>query len=332
MTIETAFVNESPTGGYLTDSAYSLGTLIRIGRAGNILGMRWYFPTHGLTFPVQMRLYRYDTESSGTLLASGQFTGGSYGTWNDIMFDTPVQAYAGMIVQVVVNSNPYVSTPGLLTNIPVVNGSLTVLADAPTIPRRNGRYLAGPVIHYPQTSQVDGHCFFTDILFEATPSGNDIEPTPGPLPGAGLYPNSDLVAVAWLKNRAGIGTNVATQLPKDQTTWASDGFVQVTTVAGVPDMYIPMRRPLVQIDCWAVAPNSGRPPWNKAGQLAEKILIALQDHAHTQTLLNQLPDAYYRARVLSAYAVSEPVRVYEDDASWARIRFEVMFHWDCEPS
>ena len=59
-----------------------------------------------------------------------------------------------------------------------------------------------------------------------------------------LRANTDLVAQAWLAGVPGLdGAMVASTLPSDVTGWAVSGFVQVTTVGGSPDAYVPMREP-----------------------------------------------------------------------------------------
>lgn len=143
-----------------------------------------------------------------------------------------------------------------------------------------------------------------------------------------LHPTSDLVAVAWLKALAGLTDGqVSTTLPQDTTTWATAGFVTAATVGGTPDMYVPMARPAVSLDCWAVSPNSGSPPWGKANQLAEIVRAAVYNLAEVTPLLVSLPATYNDARVLSAYLLSEPRRVHDDDASYARYTCDLQLHW-----
>ncbi len=147
-----------------------------------------------------------------------------------------------------------------------------------------------------------------------------------------LRPTTELVAVAWL---AGLFDNpiVSTTLPKpatDQTiSWADTGFVVVSTVGGTPNMYHPMRNPVVSVDCWAVNPHSAKPPWGKANNLAETILAACQDHQNVPRPLT-LPGDFPPARVLSAYALGEPQRVPDDQASYAHYNFPLALHWRAE--
>lgn len=133
-----------------------------------------------------------------------------------------------------------------------------------------------------------------------------------------------LVAQAWLKGV--VGDIVAARLPRDSSTWAASGFVTVTTVGGSNGMYVPLRQPVVAVGCWAVAPESGRPPLGKASQLAERIQAACLDHGATPRLLT-LPGTYPQARVLSAYTTYDPREVPADEASYARIDMGVTFNW-----
>jgi hypothetical protein len=151
-----------------------------------------------------------------------------------------------------------------------------------------------------------------------------------------LRATTDLVAIAWLKDL--VGDIVSTTVPRVPETgippWAATGFVTVHTSSGGANKYVPMRMPIVLIDCWAANPNSVRPPWNKATALAEAIVNGCYDHEGTPRLLT-LPSGYPNARVLSAYTVQEPRRpvvpgageASADLGSWARIILALQMHW-----
>jgi hypothetical protein len=150
-----------------------------------------------------------------------------------------------------------------------------------------------------------------------------VSPWVGPLP-----PTNELVAAAWLAQRVeGLTAGmVATSLPADTSTWADLGFVQVQALpGGVPDLDVPIRRPVFQVDAWAVNPSSAKPPWGKANHLAELIRIAVEGQAYSQPVT--LPDAYTDARVLSAYMVSEPLRMPGDPSGYARFTFDLALDW-----
>lgn len=147
-----------------------------------------------------------------------------------------------------------------------------------------------------------------------------------PLPAGPYLPTSDLVAVAWLK---AVGTlpasGVATTLPSDPTTWADEGFVQAQTITGVADADLPQwRRPLVQVDCWANAGTSNKPPWNKAARLAELVRAATEGPTGRVVTL---PGDYLDARVLSVYLGTEPRRIEDDPAGYARLSLDLHVDW-----
>lgn len=141
------------------------------------------------------------------------------------------------------------------------------------------------------------------------------------------HPTSDLVVVTWLKGLADLGNRVATELPTtDASSWAASGFTQVTTVGGAPSLDYPLANPVVSLDFWAYAPDSGRPPWNKANQVAEIVRRAMLDHTAVQRALT-LPAAYNNARVITCYPTIEPRRVRSDDAQFARFTMDAVFSW-----
>jgi hypothetical protein len=143
-----------------------------------------------------------------------------------------------------------------------------------------------------------------------------------------LRPTSELVAVAWLKGVTGIpSTAVATDLPADNSTWSASGFVQVMSVGGSPNIYVPVAQPVIQVDLWAVNPNSSKPPWGKANQLAESIRMGTLDHANVGRLLTGFPAAYNNARCLTVYPISEPRRIRDDSADFAHYTMDLQFMW-----
>lgn len=140
-------------------------------------------------------------------------------------------------------------------------------------------------------------------------------------------PTNEVVAVAWIKTLDGIPVNgVATQLPQDNTTWEASGFVTVQTVGGQPDVYNPLRQPVLQILCWANKNNSQKPPWGKANKLAEDIVAACYGHPEKYGAVTT-PPPFEDVRVLSCYLLSEPRRVLADEARFAVYEFELQMHW-----
>lgn len=140
---------------------------------------------------------------------------------------------------------------------------------------------------------------------------------------------SELVAVAWVKTIPGIAVNgmVSTTLPADNTSWAASGFVQVgPAVGGSPGRYVPLRRPVMQIDTYAVNLNSENPPWDKASGLAELVFNATYDMSLLEQALTTRT-GYEQARMMSVSALNEPRRIYDNASSYARYQFDVEMWW-----
>lgn len=130
-----------------------------------------------------------------------------------------------------------------------------------------------------------------------------------------LRATPELVATAWLKTV--VGDRVATTLPKDNSSWAASGFCTLVTAGGTPNLYVPLREPVIGVDCWANNPQSQKPPWNKAAMLAEAIQAACYDHRTIPQTVT-LPTGYPAAQVLSAYTTGEARRIPDDPSSYAR--------------
>lgn len=130
-----------------------------------------------------------------------------------------------------------------------------------------------------------------------------------------LRANHELVTIAWLKTI--VGDRVATTLPKDNATWAASGFVTTDTVGGSPNLYVPLREPVMSVDCWAFNADSQKPPWNKASCLAQAIQAACWAHRSIPQAVT-LPTGYPAVQVRSAYCTGEPRRVVDDVSSYAR--------------
>lgn len=138
-----------------------------------------------------------------------------------------------------------------------------------------------------------------------------------------FHPTTELVTVAWLK--AVIGPYVATDIPTDSASWAETGFIQVQAVGGTPERDLPVARPVVSVDCWAVNPNSSKPPWNRANALAERLRTAIQDPAGPRPVT--LPAGYAGARVMGTTLLTEPRRIRDDDADFAHFQADLLVTW-----
>ncbi len=85
---------------------------------------------------------------------------------------------------------------------------------------------------------------------------------------------------------------------------------------------------MITIRCWANRPGSAKPDWGKANQIAELIKIGgygnVDSLAPAQRIV-QLSPAFQNARVLAAYAVTEPRRIISDEARFAQYQMEMQF-------
>ena len=150
-----------------------------------------------------------------------------------------------------------------------------------------------------------------------------------------LPPNSELVAVAWLGTVTGMSPGmVATQLPADQSAWSANGFVTIgggdgsggAVIGGQPNLYMPLRAPVLSVHCWAVTPGSAKPPWGKAAHLAELIVVGCYGETSMRRALT-LPGTYADARVNEAYPLNEPRRIPGDQSGYAHYQMDLQLHW-----
>lgn len=148
-----------------------------------------------------------------------------------------------------------------------------------------------------------------------------------------FYPTSELVAIAWLGlNVPGLAAGqVGTTLPKDVAAWQDQGFLQVQSIPGgrQPDVDLPLRLPVLQLDGWATSgPSSSKPPWNLANRLLELVRLACEDAQTGKYGKTLVVKADYRnARVQAVYPLTEPARVPEDPSGYARFTMDLAVDW-----
>lgn len=145
------------------------------------------------------------------------------------------------------------------------------------------------------------------------------------------YANTDLVAVSFIKSllnqTGGVGTELPGRTQGQPESWASTGFVQVTSgVGGSSDIYTPQKSPVVGVKCWAVAPGNRRVPWQMANNLAETIRNACYG-AYRNPVAVALPTGYPSVLVQAAYLLTEPRRLPGDDSNYACYQFNLQLHW-----
>jgi hypothetical protein len=149
-------------------------------------------------------------------------------------------------------------------------------------------------------------------------------------PSGPYYPTNELVALAWLGQRVTglVPAQVGTTLPKDVTAWADEGFVQAQAIpGGTPDVDLPIRRVVIQVDAWATTPGSNKPPWHLANRLVELVREATESDAALYGREVTMPTNYLGARVQAVYLVGEPRRVVGDPAGYARFTVDVAVDW-----
>lgn len=146
------------------------------------------------------------------------------------------------------------------------------------------------------------------------------------------YATTEKVAVAWLSSlpdfsAAMVGTVLPAPPPAGgPVTWASTGFLVVTTLGGASELNFPLAHPRVSVQCWAVDPDTGLPPWNFAGDMAASIGAGCQSTQGVEQVLT-LPNSDQNARLLSAYITSLPRRIYGDQGDYACMVTELALHW-----
>jgi hypothetical protein len=143
-----------------------------------------------------------------------------------------------------------------------------------------------------------------------------------------MLPNSELVAVKWLSSLPGLTTSmVATTLPRDTSSWAANGFVQVGAVSGgAPEPYTGLRQPVISVHTWAVKPGTEKPPWGIAAQLFEYIIAACVINYGIQQVFTPRT-GYSQALVHSAVIVSEPRRLPGDPTAYAHYQGDLLLNW-----
>lgn len=140
------------------------------------------------------------------------------------------------------------------------------------------------------------------------------------------FATTEIVAAAWLATLPGItSAMVDPTLPSDNSSWAASGFITPYGLGGVPSPHIPVAHPICGLKFWAVTPDSGLPPWNQAGMLAETVRAGCFSGG-TSVLLT-LSNCDQNARVLSAYLTQEPRRSYADMGDYACVVAELALHW-----
>lgn len=140
-----------------------------------------------------------------------------------------------------------------------------------------------------------------------------------------MNPSAQQVCVGWLTSLA-LGAPAAVGLSGDPAVWLATGFITASgPVGGEPGIHLPVRRPVMQIDCWSHRPNSG----DQLTPLCDRLAEAIIERTFGDTKLRPvpLPPGYRPVAVLQVWALSEPRRVGNDDAGLARTMFDLQMVW-----
>lgn len=143
-----------------------------------------------------------------------------------------------------------------------------------------------------------------------------------------FIPNAELVCKAWLLAAVpGLAANVATTLP--DPAWPNNEFIQIARVGGSPTIDLPQFQPVMSINCFALKPNSIRPPWGQANELAMRVVMATytRHYAGHPAVQLTMPTGYSAARVQAVYPLSEPVKTPSDPSQYALYTVDLQFVW-----
>lgn len=144
--------------------------------------------------------------------------------------------------------------------------------------------------------------------------------------------NTDLVMGLWLSSLPGFNSGMnARKLPEraeENASLQTSGFVTWRTVGGTPDMYVPERKPVLQVNCYGfpTSSSSRKPQYNVANGLAETVAYACVNNTNFNAKLT-LPTGYPPARVQQAHLLTEPRPVFGDKAYWAIYQFDLQLYW-----
>jgi hypothetical protein len=151
--------------------------------------------------------------------------------------------------------------------------------------------------------------------------------TPTPFP---LLPTSELVAKFWLGSIPNLSpAMVSSQLPADASTWAATGFITVAVVGGTPDIDLPVKNPVLQLDFYAVQLGSQKAPWSVSNVLAETVRNATLKRVGQKRVLQIVVGnaTYPPAVVQSAYFMTEPRRKFGDPGNYASYTADMAMTW-----
>lgn len=167
------FTSQTPANGNNFDaSPLTLATVFTLSGSGNVTGGRFYAASSLSGGTYELVLWQATGPTTGTVLASATFGALTAGTWNSIVFSSPVAVSAGIayVIGFRTSTGRYTTTASFFTSA-LVNGSITGIQDN-TNPvgigtLRNGVF-ATDITSFPSQT-FNATCYFVDVDF--TPSG-----------------------------------------------------------------------------------------------------------------------------------------------------------------
>lgn len=151
-----------------------------------------------------------------------------------------------------------------------------------------------------------------------------------------LVPSDEMAAVAWIASIDGFTADmVGETLPPDAdaqgnpSPWLQTGFVTVAVAGGNPDPLLPVRRPVIDVQCWAAVPGSNTPPWPVSFALANAIMKAAWDRHTMNRLVTPVINGveYPGVSVQGAKILTSFRRTYSDAADYACVQGDLWLSW-----
>jgi hypothetical protein len=140
-----------------------------------------------------------------------------------------------------------------------------------------------------------------------------------------IYASDEAVAKVWIGQLSGFtAAMVGETLPRDNSTWATSGYVTVAWAGGSTVPEYRLESPVMDVRGWAVTPGSDDPPWNKARNLA----LSVQAGTYRLTpWFVELPACSENAVVKTAYVLGKPRRAYGDFGNYAVYALNLVLNW-----
>lgn len=231
----TAFdPTDTPTLTDITDENQSLevGIKFRTDVSGFVRGVRFYKGTLN-TGTHTGSLW----SGSGTLLATGTFTGETATGWQELRFPTPVAVSADTTYIASYHSAAYYSaTPDFFKNSGVDNNSLHLLRDGDD--GGNGVYNYGAGTIFPTRSSRSSN-YFVDVIFLPNPPPNQYQINNVQIASADLANNSDIAKRSASQIFTGNNTfRPSVNSASSFSVQATDGTAQFTVSTSESRIYL----------------------------------------------------------------------------------------------